>query len=366
MPEQLDDRALSRATLARQHLIERTSEPVFDVVAHLYGLQAQSPMAPYYALWSRVRDFAPEQLAEMLLQRTAVRIVCMRGTVHLLTGADAVQLRPLTQPVLDRDLRTNAQHASGLVGMDFAALAAEGRRLVEATPSSMAQLRPLLAESWPNRPPAALAHAVRDLLPLVQIPPRGVWGKSGQPILTTLDHWLGRPLPADPSPDEMVLRYLAAYGPASVLDAQAWSGLTRLGEVFERLRSRLSVFVGTSGVELFDLPDAPRPDRDTDVPARILAPFDNLLLAYADRSRFMSVEHKSKVFTVNGIIKPAVMVDGRVVGHCSVEGTRAGAVAEVQLLVRVAKRAAAAVEREALHLLRFAYPDAADHDVRWS
>ncbi|KAA0022554.1 winged helix DNA-binding domain-containing protein [Antrihabitans cavernicola] len=312
----------------------------------------------------RSRGFAPEQLSELLLSRAAVRIVCMRGTVHLLTGADAMVLRPLTQPVMRRDLSTNAEHAEALRGIDFDALAAEGRRLIEERPSSMAQLRPLLAQTWPDRTPAALAHGVRDLLPLVQVPPRGVWGKSGQPILTTLDHWLGQAIPADPAPDAMVLRYLAAYGPASVLDVQAWSGLTRLGEVLDRLRPQLEVFESESGTELFDLPDAPRPNVETTAPVRILAPFDSMLLAYADRSRFMTAEHKSLLFTVNGIIKPAVLVDGLTAGVCVLGNGKSGAVLDVELFGKITKRATTAVEREGLQLLRFAHPKAAAFDVR--
>ena len=357
-------RALNRATLARQQLLKRSSMSALEFTEHAFGLQAQAPMAPYFALWARLKNFAPEQLSELLLSRSAVRIVVMRGTVHLLAADDARLLRPLVQPVLDRDLRLNALHAAGLEGIDHDELAAAGRALVEETPLTAAELRPLLGERWPDRDSAALAHGVRGLLPLVQVPPRGIWGKAGQPTLTTLEHWLGREPLANPSLDAMVLRYLAAYGPASIQDVQAWSGLTRLGEVVERIRSQLVVLRSESGTELFDLPDAPRPGPDVVAPVRILAPFDNLLLSYADRTRVLDEEYKAALFTQNGIIKPAVLVNGRAVGFVAITKTKGAVLLEVSLFTKIAKSALTALEKEGHALLRFAHPDAGSYEVR--
>ena len=357
MPEVLGPRALGRATLARQSLLTRSTGPVTELLERLYGLQAQSPTAPYFALHARMRVFRPEQLSALLRDRSAVRIATLRGTVHLLTAADAAQQRALTQPVLDRDLDRNAQHALQLIGVDRAALAALGRELVEQTPRSMAELRPLLGRHWPDRDPAALAYGVRGLLPLVQVPPRGLWGRSGQPVLTTLEHWTGRPVPPDPSLETMLLRYLAAYGPASAQDAQTWSGLPRLGEVFDRIRPQLRTFRAESGTELFDLPDAPRPDSRLPVPVRLLAPFDNVLLSYADRSRLLDDVDKPRLFSVNGIVSPAVLVNGRVTGVVSTAATERTATATIEWFRFASATQRAKVEREALRLLKFAYPD---------
>ncbi|MGW0172472.1 winged helix DNA-binding domain-containing protein [Rhodococcus sp. NPDC003322] len=359
----LDTRELGRATLARQHLLERVTASTEAVTRHLFGLQAQSPTAPYFALWSRVDGFRPDDLARLLEDRTVVRIAVMRGTVHAVAAADALVLRPWLQPIMDRDLRTNTQHAKALVGCDTGAVAAHSRDLLDATPMTLAALRPHLARRWPDRDPAALAHAVRALLPLVQVPPRGLWGRSGQPVCTTLEHWTGEPLAA-PDPERIVMRYLAAYGPASVADAQAWSGLTRLGEVFDRLRPRLRVFADVGGADLFDLPDAPRPHADAPAPVRILAPFDSVLLSHADRTRIVDDEHRRVLFTVNGIVKPAVLVDGRVAGFVAPGIGKGAAVVDVTLLQELPRRVLADVEAEALRLLRFAHPGAESHDVR--
>jgi hypothetical protein len=201
---------------------------------------------------------------------------------------------------------------------------------------------------------------------MVQVPPRGLWGRSGQPALSTLESWVGRPLAAAPSIDRMLLRYLAAFGPASALDAQAWSGLTRLGEVLDRLRPRLRVFAGESGRELFDLPDAPRPDPGTPAPVRILAPFDNVLLSHADRGRLLDDELRRKIFTQNGIIKPAVLVNGRVAGFTATVVEKSRVTLEVEPLVTIAKTHRTAIEAEGRRLLKFAHPGIAERVVRFT
>jgi len=227
--EVLGPRALNRALLARQMLLARGPLGAAEAIERLVGMQAQAPAAPYVGLWTRLRDFRPDDLARLILERRAVRIALMRGTVHLVTARDALSLRPLVQPIFDRDLRVNSTYARGLAGMDLGALAAHARVLVEERPRTMSELRALLHARWPDRDAPSLAYAARNLLPLVQVPPRGLWGAGGLPTLTSAEAWLGRPLARRPSLGGMVRRYLGAFGPASVMDVQEWSGLTRLG-----------------------------------------------------------------------------------------------------------------------------------------
>lgn len=306
----LSPRALNRATLDRQLLLRRSPLSAGAAVEHLVGLQAQEVKPPYYALAARLEGFTPEELSGLLADRAAVRIVTMRSTIHLHTADDSLTLRPLVQPARDREIN---YFRKGLVGVDLDRLAVLARELVEAEPRTMKQLREALSAEWPDADPQSLAVAARCRLPLVQVTPRGLWGRSAQVALTTAEHWLGRPAEPAASPDDAVLRYLAAFGPASVKDMQTWSGLTRMRAAFERLRPRLLTFRDENGVELFDLPDAPRPDPDTPAPPRLLPEFDNLLLSHADRTRVIPAENRGRTWQANTFYCP-LLVDGFLAG----------------------------------------------------
>jgi DNA glycosylase AlkZ-like len=362
--EPISQRALNRALLDRQLLLQRSSTRAVDAIDHLVGMQAQVPLQPYFALWSRLDAFDPSELAELITQRLVVRIALMRNTVHLVTAADCLTLRPLIQPVMDRDLRGNTTYTPEIAGLDLTELAAAGRSAVEEEPRTGKQLGLLLSERWPDRDPTALAWAVRDLLPLVQVPPRGVWGAGGLPTLTTADRWLGRPLAGDPSIDRMVVRYLAAFGPASVMDAQTWCGVTRLREVFERLRPQLRTFRSETGRELFDLPNAPRPHEGTPAAPRFLPEYDNLLLSHADRSRVVSDDYRKRFASPNGVGPGSVLVDGMVCAMWILNRKDGTAVLQIRLLEPLPVQARDAVCGEGERLLSFAAADAADHDIQ--
>nr|WSZ13688.1 winged helix DNA-binding domain-containing protein [Streptomyces canus] len=325
----LSPRALNRATLDRQLLLRRSGLSAKAAVGHLLGLQAQNVKPPYYALAARLDGFAPERLSELMADREVVRIVTMRSTIHTHTAEDCLTLRPLVQPARDREL---INFRKGLQGVDLDRLAVLARELVEAEPRTMKQLREALLAEWPDADPQALAIAARCKLPLVQVTPRGLWGRSGQVALTTAEHWLGRPteptpteplptepLPTGPTPDATVLRYLAAFGPASVKDMQTWAGLTRLRDAFERLRPQLRIFRDENGVELFDLPEASRPAEDTPAPPRFLPEFDNLLLSHADRTRVVPKEYWGRSWQGNQAYC-TLLVDGFLAGVWKLTG----------------------------------------------
>lgn len=367
MGDVLTTRELNRATLARQHLLERTDAPVVDVVEHLIGLQAQAPLPPYYGLWSRIEGFRPDDLAGPLLDRSVVRIAVMRGTVHLVSARDCLPLRAAVQPLLERQLRGSTAYRPGLVDLDLDAVAGAAREIVDDEPRTSKNLGIELGKRWPDWDPEAMAFAARALLPLVQVPPRGVWGRSGQPTLTTAQAWLGRDGAAAYPLDGLVERYLAAFGPASVADMQTWSGLTGLRAVVEAMRPRLRPFRDERGRELFDLPDAPRPAADTPAPVRLAAEFDNLILSHDDRTRVLSDEDRARAFgSGNGVIPGTVLVDGFVAGTWRLERRRGTATVTLTPYRRWRKRDAAAVEREANRLLAFAAPDAEAPSVQLS
>jgi hypothetical protein len=240
------------------------------------------------ALWSRLVDFRPEELSELIADRRAVRAHAMRSTIHLLSARDCLAMQPVTQPVLIRGFQS--PFSKGLAGADPEDVAAAGLELLSREPRTRAQLSALLAERWPEADPLNLAYAVTYYARLVQMPPRGLWGGSGQATWAASDDWLGGDPEATTTLDELVLRYLAAFGPATVADARTWSGLTGLREVFERLRPQLRTFKDERGRELFDVPDAPFPDPDTPAPPRFLPEYDNVALSHDDRSRILSAD----------------------------------------------------------------------------
>ncbi|NTW41290.1 MAG: winged helix DNA-binding domain-containing protein [Cellulomonadaceae bacterium] len=339
--------ALNRALLARQHLLARapgtqgtqgtqgTPGAAEAMVAHLVGMQAQNPRSPYVALWSRLEGFSADDLSRRVEDRSVSRIACLRGTIHLVTRQDAVVLPALTLPVQLAQLRANAEHGAVLRSLDLSLLAAVARDLVEEEPRTPVELGLAMASRWPGVAPAALALAARGTLPLVQVTPRGLWRRSGATRWTTVRAWLGaEEEPVDQEGqaaalESLTLRYLAAFGPASVADLQRWCGLTGLGPVVERLRDRLVVFraeqtaAGRRGRELFDLPDAPRPDASTPAPVRLLADFDNLTLSHADRTRVVSDAHRRRLASPNGVAPGPVLIDGRVAGTWAVSSGRA-------------------------------------------
>lgn len=358
-PEVLSPRALNRATLERQWLRTRRAASAEAALDHLVGLQAQSPTAPYFGLWSRLEDFRAAELSGLLWERRAVRLVLLRGTVHLVRAEDAVSLRALVQPVMDRDLRNNARHARYLVGLDLAEVSGAAAAFLSDGPVRPKDLRDALSSRFPGRDPASLAYAARGRLPLVQAPPRGVWGEAGEPRLVTAASWLADRPGRACSLADLLRRYLAAFGPASVRDAQTWSGLSGLRAAMDALRPELRTFRDENGTELFDLPDAPRPDPDGPAEVRLVAPYDNLLLSHADRSRVMSGAARRLVLgAANGVMPGAVLLDGFVEGAWTLNLSGRTALLRLTLLVPPAASARSALEAEAERLLEWAAPDA--------
>jgi hypothetical protein len=362
----LRPRALGRATLARQLLLERAEIGALDAVERLVGMQAQIPLDPYLGLWSRLAGFEHGELAQLLLRREVVRIVVMRATIHLVSAGDCLVLRPLMQPVLDAELRRHRDFAPALAGVDLAPVLGFVRELVAQQPRSTNQLRAAIAERFPQHDAAALAYACRNLLAFVQVPPRGVWGRTMQVTYTTAESWLGRPLAERPSIDDVVLRYLAAYGPATVADIASWSRLTAMRAVVDRIAARLRVFRDERGRELYDLPDAPRPDPETPAPVRFLPEYDNLLLSHADRARFHPPGERGGFGAPARQVKGTVLVDGSVRATWRIDRAGNGAALLVDHRGRLSRAEADDVEAEGRRMLAFLEPDraAAGSEVR--
>jgi len=296
----LDRRTLNRTLLARQHLLERASMSAAEMVEHLLGMQAQVPTSPYAGLWSRVEGFATDDLAQLVLDRRVVRLALMRSTIHLVTTADALVIRPVLADMLAKDPFVR--------DVDRDAFVPVARALLEEVPRTPKELGELLVARFPQHTSEAMHHAARAFLALVQVPPRGVWGVGGQVRLTTLEAWTGE-LQRATDVDTLVVRYLRAFGPATVKDFAAWSRLTGVRAAFDRLRPELTVEHDEDGAELFDVPGAPIADPDVAAPVRFLPEYDNLLLAHADRRRIVDDRARTFLSKENGYWS-FVLLDG--------------------------------------------------------
>ena len=312
-------------------------------------MQAQEPRDPYLGLWSRVEGFQPEELEALIEERDAVRTTLMRGTIHLFAARDALALRPALGSVPERLFWSGSPFGRRLGDVDVEEILSAARDLLAEEPHTRAALRTLLGKRWPDRDAEAMANAVGYLLPLIQIPPRGLWSRSGRATLASLESWLGRTLDSEAPPDAAVLRYLAAFGPASVKDVATWSGLTGVREIVARLRGGLRTFRDENGVELFDLPDAPLFDPDTPAPVRFLPEYDNVFLSHADRARIVDPADRPRLGFGDGRFFRQVLVDGflRAVWRFE-EGT-----VLVKPARRLYRRDASAVEAEGRRLAAF-------------
>jgi hypothetical protein len=329
-------------------------------------MQAQVARPPFVGLWTRVENFQREELARLFARRKVVRGSFLRGTLHLASTKDYERLRAATQPAVDRAMRSILRDR--LKTFDFDATVADARAFFTAEPRTFDELRDHFEAQKGKGDVRARAFAARCQLPLVQLPTDDdPWSFPAAARFALADEWLGRPLPlGDPDPRELVLRYLAAFGPATATDAQVWSGLSSLRATFDDLRAQLRVFRDERGRELFDLPKAPRPDADTDAPVRFLPEFDNLVLAHDDRSRVIADEHRPVLITKNLQIPGAFLVDGMVAGTWKIERKKRAATLVVVSFAALPKPAREALEAEGERLVRFVEPDADAFDVRFT
>ena len=365
----LTQRRLNRATLARQMLLareKREKTTALRVIERLAGMQAQWPQPPYIGLWTRIDGFERADLARLFTRRDAVRATMMRGTIHVVSAKDYAAWRPMLQPLLTRGMRSILRGVADEIDLD--GLVAEARAFFDEEPRTFTELRAHLVKRkhQPKIPERAMGLAVRYHLPLAMVPTDAARGFPSNADFAVAEKWLGKPVGKSDAPDALVLRYLAAFGPATVGDVQEWSGLAGLREVVERLRPKLVTFRDERKRELFDLPKAPRPDTDVDTPVRFLPEFDNLILAHSDRSRFIAEQHRAFVFLPGLRVLQTILVDGFVAGTWTIERVKRSATLVVEPFGALSKKVEREVAAEGDALLRFHDADAESFDVRFA
>jgi len=356
MADVVANRVLNRTLLDRQQLLRRCDLTVHELVDHLVGLQAQDVVPPFIALWSRIDGFDPAVVSAALDDRTLVRITLMRGTIHLVSAADARRIAPHIQPELEKIPFRKGFFFGATVGMDIDDVRARGERLLGAEPVTAAELRKRAAAEWPDRDSQATLQALLYLLPVLQTPPRGKWKSNNRPTWSRIESWLGQPQDRSYPVDDLILRYLRAFGPASTMDMQTWSKLVGLKEVVDRLGEQLRTYTDEHGRTLYDVADGVLADPETPAPVRYLGWYDNALLSHKDRTRVMppdlAVTPKSMATNMS-----AVLVDGFVAGLYKISSSRDTATLTLSLGAKLPRRTLAALEDEGLALVRFLEPD---------
>jgi hypothetical protein len=363
MASTLSTRALNRALLARQLVLERVRLKPLAAIERVAGLQAQLARPPFIGLWTRLQNFERSHLLALIAGRKVLRATTMRGTIHLVSTRDLIRFRATLQPML-------AAGAAAIIGkgiseLDLERIIAAGREILGEKPRAFDELRPLLAARELGAEARALAYIVRMHLPLVQLPSDVAWGWDAKAAFAVAESWLGEPLSTEVALADLVRRYLAAFGPATPADMTTWSGLRGTREIFEQLRGELRVFRDERGRELFDVPAGARPSPETEVPVRLLPEYDNLILSHDDRSRVVRPEHRALLATRNLQVPGTFLVDGFVAGTWKVERKRKTAVLALTPFVKLTKRDQSALGEEGIGLLRFAESEAAEHDVRF-
>ena len=356
----LTRRELGRATLARQLLLERAPLGAAEAVGRVGGMQAQEARPPFVGLWSRLRGFAAGDLHRDLHERSVVRGLSMRATLHLQTAADHLATRAALGPAMERAAKALRGRAAGL---ETEAVLQAARAHLAGEPRTFSEVRDHLAALFPGVDPRALGYTVRTRMPLVMVPTDDRWSFPPDARFTPTEGWLGRPVDPASGPEALALRHLAAFGPASAADVQAWSGLTGMAAVLRGLAGGLETFRDEGGRLLYDLPDAPRPGGDVPCPARFLPDFDSLVLAHADRTRVIADRHRAQLVTRNLRVRATFLWDGEVAGTWTLERERGVAVLRVAPFARLPRGASAALREEGEALVRFVDAEARAHEV---
>ncbi|AEY93045.1 hypothetical protein SHJG_7778 [Streptomyces hygroscopicus subsp. jinggangensis 5008] len=361
MTDVLSRRALNRATLARQLLLERARTSVADAVERLLALQAQQPSSPFLALWNRLAGFGADDLRTALDKREVVRATYVRATLHLLSARDYLAFRALVEPSL---VAAAAGVTKRLAGpeIDQERLVAVARGVLDAGPLDFAAIRERMRREFPDADDRALGYCVRMNLPLVMVPTADRWAFPASSEVTMAGSWLGAEPAGTGSAEDFVRRYLAAYGPAGPADLREF-GWLKAADVFERLAPELRAFTTEDGRVVYDLPGAPRPDPDTPAPVRLLPEFDSLVLAHKDRSRIVRTEYRPRLITRNLRVPASFLWDGFIAGTWATTRRRTAVTLTLTPFERLPAKAVRELSAEAERVLEFTDPGAAGRDV---
>lgn len=346
---------LNRTFLSRQLLLSRSSSSVEAATKQLLGLQAQVQQPPFIGLWSRLHGFQPEDLTNALIARTIVRAPLMRSTLHLFSAADYQQLRMTIQPALTRGL--NSFHGKNIKGLDFDPLLEAARQFLKERTRAIGEVRSYLATQAPEIVPEALAYGFRTFIPVVQVPSdKARWGYGNAPEYVLAAAWLGQAVNPHDDLETLIMRYVAACGPASVMDMQTWAGMPKLKDAFDKVRPKLHSYRDDQGRELFDLPDGVILPAEVPAPVRFIPEYDNSMISHQNRTRILAEAYRTKVFLSAARVRATVLLNGFVCAAWKIEKAKSTVTLIIDLFETVSATDREAIAEEGERLLRFVEP----------
>lgn len=363
----LSERALNRALLARQLLLERAAATPVAAIERVAGLQAQWSPAPYIGLWTRLARFAIDDLERALAEHTVVKATVMRGTLHLLSAREFPFYATATAAARN-DLWRNPKLETDI---DMDRLEARLHRYIASAPRTFEELALLIADAAGDdrdRQRYLIRRLVFNRGAVVHTPPSGTWRHYRTGGYVAGRSWVAdwREPAVDDATDHVVRRHLGAFGPATVDDVGSWSAIRTplIRESLARLAG-VTRFRDERGRELFDLARSPRPEPDCAAPVRFLPKWDSTLLGYAapERVRILPEQLRKAVILKNGDVLQTILVDGTVAGTWSTAVTRGEAILSITPLVKLVRADRAALVDEGERLIRFVEPEAKRHGV---
>jgi hypothetical protein len=315
----LTARALNRATLARQLLLGRVVIDVVDAIGRIVAVQAQEPASPYLALWNRVARFDPADLDRAFAGYSVIKATLMRTTLHAVAADDYRPMHTALAAMLRAGRLSDPRFTALAVPADEVDAVVAELAGFAVRPRTNAEFDAAVEARIGARPKPGLWWALRTFAPFVHAPTGRPWSFGPRPayVAAAAVHSPGtRALTPEAARQRLVRRYLSGFGPAALADIAGFTRLPRapLRQAVEALAGELVRRPGPDGTELFDVPDGPVPDADTPAPPRLMAMWDSVLLAYADRGRVIPHEYRRTIIRPNGDVLPTLLVDGYVAG----------------------------------------------------
>jgi hypothetical protein len=286
----------------------------------------------------------------------------MRGTLHLFSAADYLKFRTTIQPMLIAGAQSILKNREPV---DSKKVVKKAQELFSTQSRSFAEITSSFGATMPGADPGVIRYTIRTAIPLVQEPVTSGWNFPGNPKFTLAEPWLGKKCDSNDNLKALLLRYLAAFGPASITDMQTWSGFPKLKDLIEKLRPELVTYRDETKRELFDLPTATIPDADVDAPVRFLPEFDNILLGHQKRTRVIADAHRTRVYLPALRVAQTILVDGFVAGVWKVEKTKTSSALVITPFEKLSKQIQKQLTEEGEPLLRFIEPDAKSYAVKF-